>query len=31
MEQSLNNANLNAAMTAQGGAELENRVWWDRP
>ena len=31
MEQSLNNANLNSAMTAQGGAELENRVWWDRP
>ena len=31
IEQSLNNANLNAAMSAQGGTELENRVWWDRP
>jgi hypothetical protein len=30
-EQSLNGANLAAAVSRQGGAELNNRVWWDRP
>ena len=29
MEQSLNAANLNEATTRQGGAGLEDRVWWD--
>ena len=29
-EQSFNNANLKAAMSAQGGADLTNRVWWDK-
>lgn len=29
MEQSLNSANLSAAEAAQGGAGLEDRVWWD--
>ena len=28
-EQSLNSANLTAAESRQGGADLENRVWWD--
>jgi hypothetical protein len=28
-EQSLNNDNLQAAISAQGGANLTNRVWWD--
>ena len=31
MEQSLNAASLNAAMSAQNGASLTDRVWWDRP
>lgn len=31
LEQSYNSANLAAAVTAQGGADLEDRVWWDRP
>ena len=30
-EQSLNNANLTAAESNQGGAGLTDRVWWDRP
>jgi hypothetical protein len=30
-EQSFNNTNLQAAITAQGGQELTNRVWIDRP
>ncbi|MBC7789938.1 MAG: SusD/RagB family nutrient-binding outer membrane lipoprotein [Anaerolineae bacterium] len=30
-EQSFNKANLDAAVAAQGGAGLENRIWWDRP
>lgn len=30
-EQSLNGANLATAVARQGGAELNNRVWWDRP
>lgn len=30
-EQSFNNAGLQAAMGAQGGASLTNRVWWDKP
>jgi len=30
-EQSLNKANLEAAIAAQGGAALTNRVWWDMP
>jgi hypothetical protein len=30
-EQSFNNANLQAAMSAQGGAGLTGRVWWDKP
>lgn len=30
-EQSFNKANLDAAIAAQGGAELTNRVWWDVP
>ncbi|HEX6367892.1 MAG TPA: SusD/RagB family nutrient-binding outer membrane lipoprotein [Longimicrobium sp.] len=29
-EQSLNAANLTAAVERQGGASLNNRVWWDR-
>jgi hypothetical protein len=28
-EQSFNNANLTAAISAQSGADLTNRVWWD--
>ena len=28
-EQSFNNDNLTAAVAAQGGADLTNRVWWD--
>lgn len=28
-EQSFNKANLDAAISAQGGAALTNRVWWD--
>jgi len=31
LEQSLNPANLTAAMTAQPGVKLEDRVWWDKP
>ncbi|HEX6809931.1 MAG TPA: SusD/RagB family nutrient-binding outer membrane lipoprotein [Gemmatimonadaceae bacterium] len=30
-EQSLNNDNLQAAMSRQGGASLTDRVWWDTP
>ena len=30
-EQSFNNANLQSAITAQGGASLNDRVWWDKP
>lgn len=30
-EQSFNNANLQAAIAAQGGASLNDRVWWDKP
>ncbi|HET7550782.1 MAG TPA: SusD/RagB family nutrient-binding outer membrane lipoprotein [Gemmatimonadaceae bacterium] len=30
-EQSFNNANLQEAITAQGGASLNDRVWWDVP
>lgn len=30
-EQSFNNDNLTAAISAQGGADLTNRVWWDVP
>jgi SusD/RagB-like outer membrane lipoprotein len=30
-EQSFNNDNLASASTAQGGALLTNRVWWDKP
>ncbi|MEO7042811.1 MAG: SusD/RagB family nutrient-binding outer membrane lipoprotein [Gemmatimonadaceae bacterium] len=30
-EQSFNNAALQAAITAQGGALLSSRVWWDKP
>lgn len=30
-EQSFNMANLDAAIAAQGGAALEDRIWWDRP
>ena len=30
-EQSFNDANLTAAISAQGGANLTNRVWWDKP
>jgi len=29
-EQSFNAANLAAAVSAQGGADLTNRVWWDK-
>jgi hypothetical protein len=29
-EQSLNNANLQEAVTRQGGARITNRVWWDK-
>jgi hypothetical protein len=29
-EQSFNNANLQAAIDAQGGASLNDRVWWDK-
>lgn len=29
-EQSFNNTNLQAAMSAQGGATLTDRVWWDK-
>ena len=29
MEQSLNSANLQAAESNQGGASMEDRVWWD--
>jgi Starch-binding associating with outer membrane len=31
IESSLNKANVTAATTAQGGAGLTNRVWWDKP
>lgn len=30
-EQALNQENLTAAVTRQGGAGLNDRVWWDRP
>ena len=30
-EQSFNNANLQAAVTRQGGATLTNRFYWDKP
>jgi hypothetical protein len=30
-EQSFNNENLQSAITAQGGAILSSRVWWDKP
>lgn len=30
-EQSFNNENLQAAVAAQGGASLNDRVWWDVP
>lgn len=30
-EQSFNNASLQAAIAAQKGADLNNRVWWDVP
>jgi hypothetical protein len=30
-EQSFNNANLQEAVAAQGGASLNDRVWWDVP
>jgi hypothetical protein len=30
IESSLNSANLASAVTAQGGAALTNRVWWDK-
>ena len=30
-EQSFNNANLQEAISAQGGASLNDRVWWDVP
>lgn len=30
-EQSFNKANLEAAIAAQGGADLDDRVWWDGP
>ena len=30
-EQSFNNSALQAAITAQGGALLSSRVWWDKP
>jgi hypothetical protein len=30
-EQSFNDDNLQAAISAQGGAELLNRVWIDKP
>lgn len=30
-EQSFNNTALQAAITAQGGALLSSRVWWDKP
>jgi hypothetical protein len=30
-EQSFNNENLQAAIAAQGGASLNDRVWWDVP
>jgi hypothetical protein len=30
-EQSFNNTNLQAAISAQGGADLTGRVWWDKP
>ena len=30
-EQSFNNTNLQAAISAQGGASLNDRVWWDVP
>jgi hypothetical protein len=30
-EQSFNNSALQAAITAQGGALLSSRVWWDTP
>jgi len=29
-EQSFNNANLQSAISAQGGADLTGRVWWDK-
>ena len=31
IEQSLNKANHDAAVSRQGGADLEDRVWWDVP
>jgi hypothetical protein len=31
LEQSLNSTNLSSAITRQGGADLDDRVWWDRP
>jgi hypothetical protein len=30
LELSLNATNVKAAITAQGGADLTNRVWWDK-
>ena len=30
-EQSFNNTNLQSAISAQGGASLTGRVWWDKP
>jgi len=30
IEESLNNANVTAAMAAQGGGAITNRVWWDQ-
>jgi hypothetical protein len=31
IEQSLNKASHDAAVSRQGGADIENRVWWDVP
>jgi hypothetical protein len=30
-ELSVNSANVNAAITAQGGDKLSTRIWWDKP
>ena len=30
-EQSVNQTNFNAAVTAQGPDKLDTRVWWDKP
>ena len=30
-EYAINKANLNAAITRQGGDKLDTRVWWDKP